>query len=94
MKILTVNAGSSSLKFNLISLPEENELISGYFEKIGLSGGIYSIKINGSKIKKEADMRDHSDAIKLLVKGLIFSNLVVDIEKREKILNIIVLAYE
>ena len=57
MKILTVNAGSSSLKFNMIKLPEEEELISGNFEKIGLAGGIYSIKINGSKIKKEADMR-------------------------------------
>ena len=48
MKILTVNAGSSSLKFNLISLPEERELISGNFEKIGLNGGIYTIKINVS----------------------------------------------
>ena len=36
---LAVNAGSSSLKFNLISLPEERELISGNFEKIGLNGG-------------------------------------------------------
>ena len=53
MKILTVNAGSSSLKFNMILLPEEKELISGYFEKIGLDGGIYSIKMNGSKIKKD-----------------------------------------
>lgn len=53
MKILTVNAGSSSLKFNMILLPEEKELISGYFEKIGLDGGIYSIKMNGSKIKKK-----------------------------------------
>ena len=59
MKILTVNAGSSSLKFNLISLPEERELISGNFEKIGLNGGIYTIKINGSKIGKEAEMKDH-----------------------------------
>ena len=37
MKILTVNAGSSSLKFNMIEITEEKELISGYFEKIGLS---------------------------------------------------------
>lgn len=33
MKILTVNAGSSSLKFNVIELPERKELISGYFER-------------------------------------------------------------
>lgn len=76
MKILTVNAGSSSLKFNLIELPEEKELISGYFEKIGLANGIYSLKINGSKIKKEADMRDHKDAIELLIKELIDNKII------------------
>jgi len=61
MKILTVNAGSSSLKFNLISLPEEKELVSGNFEKIGLNGGIYSLKINGSKISKEREMKEKND---------------------------------
>ena len=53
MKILTVNAGSSSLKFNCIELPSEKELISGYFEKIGMDGSFYNIKINGEKTKKE-----------------------------------------
>ena len=77
MKILTVNAGSSSLKFNMIELPEQVELISGNFEKIGLSGGIYSIKINGAKTKKEADMRDHKDAIELLIKEL-FDNHIIE----------------
>lgn len=85
MKILTVNAGSSSLKFNMIELPEERELISGYFEKIGLSGGIYSIKINGSKIKKEADMRDHKDAIELLIKELLDNKIIKSLEEIEGI---------
>ncbi len=76
MKILTVNAGSSSLKFNLISLPEEQELISGNFEKIGLAGGLYSLKINGSKIKKEADMKDHKVAIELLIKELLDNKII------------------
>ena len=81
MKILTVNAGSSSLKFNMIELPEEKELISGYFEKIGLSGGIYSIKINGSKIKKEADMRDHKDAIELLIRELLDNKIIKSLDE-------------
>ncbi len=85
MKILTVNAGSSSLKFNMIELPEEKELISGYFEKIGLSGGIYSIKINGSKIKKEADMRDHKDAIELLIRELLDNKIIKSLEEIEGI---------
>ncbi len=76
MKILTVNAGSSSLKFNLIELPEEKELISGYFEKIGLANGFYNLKINGSKIKKEADMRDHKVVIELLCKELIDNKII------------------
>lgn len=76
MKILTVNAGSSSLKFNLIELPEEKELISGYFEKIGLANGFYNLKINGSKINKEADMRDHKVAIELLCKELIDNKII------------------
>lgn len=81
MKILTVNAGSSSLKFNMILLPEEKELISGYFEKIGLEEGIYSIKINGSKVKKEALMKDHKDAIELLIKELFDNHIITSLDE-------------
>ena len=44
MKILSVNAGSSSLKFKLYEMPEEKGLISGVFEKIGLKDSFYTIK--------------------------------------------------
>ena len=81
MKIFTVNAGSSSLKFNMILLPEEKELISGYFEKIGLSDGIYSIKINGTKVKKEALMKDHKDAIELLIKELLDNHIITSLDE-------------
>ena len=81
MKILTVNAGSSSLKFNLISLPEEKELISGNFEKIGLENGLYSLKINGEKIKKNQDMKNHKEAIDLLIKELIDNNIIKSLEE-------------
>ncbi len=85
MKILTVNAGSSSLKFNLISLPDKTELISGYFEKIGLDDGIYSIKINGEKIKKEAVMPTHKEAIELLTKELLDNNIIKSLDEIEGI---------
>ena len=81
MKILTVNAGSSSLKFNLISLPEENELISGNFEKIGLEDGLYSIKINGEKIKKQQNMQNHKEAIDLLIKELFDNKIINSLEE-------------
>lgn len=83
MKILSVNAGSSSLKFTLFEMPEEKELISGYFEKIGLKDSFYSIKLNGEKIKKEAELKNHKVAFELLVKELIDNNIVSSLEEIE-----------
>ncbi len=81
MKILTVNAGSSSLKFNCIELPSEEELISGYFEKIGMNGSFYNIKINGSKTKREVDLKNHSDAIKYLQEELFANNIIKSLDE-------------
>ena len=58
MKILSVNAGSSSLKFTLFDMPEEKELISGVFERIGIENSFYTIKLNGEKIKKETELKE------------------------------------
>lgn len=52
MKILSVNAGSSSLKFQMYEMPSEEVLISGTFERISLENSFYTIKINGEKIEK------------------------------------------
>ncbi len=71
MKILSVNAGSSSLKFTMFEMPEEKVIISGTFEKIGLEDSFYSIKYNGSKDKKEAKIKDHTAAVKILLDELI-----------------------
>ena len=68
MKILSVNAGSSSLKFTLFEMPEEKELISGVFEKIGLKDSFYSVKIDGEKTKKVADLPSHKEAFEILMK--------------------------
>ncbi len=71
MEILSVNAGSSSLKFTLIELPFEKVVVSGTFEKIGLDGSFYTIKYKGEKIKKEAKLKDHTAAVKILMDELI-----------------------
>ncbi|MBO5095666.1 MAG: acetate kinase, partial [Bacilli bacterium] len=81
MKILTVNAGSSSLKFNVIELPEEKELISGYFEKIGIGNSFYNIKINGEKIKREVDLKNHLDAVECLKKELFDNNIIASLDE-------------
>ena len=77
MKILSVNAGSSSLKFQLYEMPEEKVLISGYVEKIGLEDSFWTIKINGEKIKNSKFLKDHSAAVDVLIEEL-FNHKVVE----------------
>ncbi len=77
MKLLSVNAGSSSLKFTLFELPEKKELISGTFEKIGIGNSFYTIKLNGEKIKREVDLKDHGVAVNYLIEELT-NNKIID----------------
>lgn len=81
MKILSVNAGSSSLKFTLFEMPEEKELISGVFERIGIENSFYTIKLNGEKIKKEVVLANHTDAVKILTQELLDNNIVEDLSE-------------
>ena len=76
MIILSINAGSSSLKFTGFDMPSEKVLISGVFERIGIDGSFYTIKINGEKIKKEANLNSHEDAVRILTEELINYNVV------------------
>lgn len=79
MKILSVNAGSSSLKFQMYEMPEEKVLISGVFERIGIENSFYTIKLNGEKIKKEVVLSNHTDAVKILTNELLENNIVSDL---------------
>lgn len=81
MKILSVNAGSSSLKFQLFEIPAEKELVSGVFEKIGMDGSFYSYKINGNKVKNVTKMPTHSEAVKLLIHELIEQKVITSLDE-------------
>ncbi len=81
MKILSVNAGSSSLKFQLYEMPEEKVLISGLMERIGVGSSFYTIKVNGEKIKKEVELNDHEEAFKVLVEELKANNVVDSLDE-------------
>ena len=83
MKILSVNAGSSSLKFTLFEMPAQTVIASGLFEKIGLSDSFYSIKINGEKIKKEKALDNHSIAVETLMQELISMNIIKSLDEIE-----------
>lgn len=83
MKILAVNAGSSSFKFELVELPEKNVLASGLFEKVGIDGSFYTIKHNGEKIKKEVNLPDHAEAVKILMDELINMGIISSLQEIE-----------
>ena len=80
-KVISVNAGSSSLKFKLYEMPEEKVLISGVFERIGIDNSFYTIKLNGEKIKKEVDLADHKKAFEILVNELIDNKVINSCEE-------------
>ncbi|MBQ1812494.1 MAG: acetate kinase [Bacilli bacterium] len=81
MKVLAVNAGSSSLKFQMYEMPEEKVLISGVFERIGIENSFYTIKLNGEKIRHEVELSNHSVAVGFLTKELLENNIVESLEE-------------
>ena len=70
MKILVVNAGSSSLKYQLIDMDTEGVLAKGGCERIGLAGSLLKAKGNGQEKVYEQDIPDHKVAIELVLRAL------------------------
>ena len=81
MKLLCVNAGSSSLKFQLFDMPEEKTIISGYIEKIGLEDSFWTTKINGEKIKGAKYLKNHTEAVEVLLDELIKHGAVKSLDE-------------
>ncbi len=66
-KVMTINSGSSSLKFKLYEMPEEKVIASGNCERIGLEDGIFTIKYNGEKKQTFPVFKDHAVAAQTVV---------------------------
>lgn len=81
MKIICVNAGSSSLKFKLFNMDNEEVIASGLFERIGISNSDYIIKFNGQKIEQEIEMKDHLDAVHILLDKLISLGIISSLDE-------------
>ncbi len=81
MKILAVNAGSSSLKFQLLRMPEEEVLVSGVVERIGLEYSEIKIKLNGDKLVDRFKCSDHGVAVDLLLHKLLELKVVKSIDE-------------
>ena len=76
MKIISINAGSSSLKFSLFDMNDESVIASGLFERIGIDGSNYTIKFNGEKITQEIELPTHVDAVNILLDKLTDLNII------------------
>ena len=65
--ILAINAGSSSLKFQLIRMPEEKLVTKGLIERIGLKDSIFTVEVNDEKVKEVRDIKDHEEAVNIML---------------------------
>ena len=81
MKIISINAGSSSLKFSLFDMNDESVIVSGNFERIGIDGSFYTIKYNGEKISQDVLLNTHTDAVKILFEKLISLGVIKSLDE-------------
>lgn len=70
MKVLVVNAGSSSLKAQLMESTDGSVLANAYCERVGLEGAFMTYKWNGQKVRIDADMPTHKQAFQLFFDSL------------------------
>lgn len=72
MKVLVINCGSSSLKYQLIDMANETAIAKGLVERIGIEGSILTQKVDGrEKYVITTPMKDHKDAIRLVLEALV-----------------------
>ena len=78
-KTMAINAGSSSLKFQLFEMPAETVIAKGQVERIGMSDAIFTLKFNGEKTELVQDIADHEAAINLLLEQLKAHEVIADL---------------
>ena len=80
-KVMAVNAGSSSLKFQLFNMPSEDVITSGIVERIGMEDAIFTIKYNGEKKTDTCSIPDHQVAVDMLLKALVEEGVVQELSE-------------
>ncbi|MFC5735252.1 acetate kinase [Cytobacillus gottheilii] len=84
-KIIAINAGSSSLKFQLFEMPTEEVITKGLIERIGLDNAVFNITVNGEKVKEVTDIPDHAVAVKILLDKLTSLGIIQSLDEIEGI---------
>ena len=69
-KTLAVNAGSSSMKWQMYEMPEEKVLAKGLIERIGLKDSIVTVKFGEQKEERVFDIPNHTEAVEVLLEDL------------------------
>ncbi|MDE6407240.1 MAG: acetate kinase [Anaeroplasmataceae bacterium] len=80
-KIMAVNAGSSSIKFQLLDMPAEAVIASGVMERIGLEEGIFTLKYDGKKEETHPVLPTHAEGVELLLHTLVEKGIVKDLKE-------------
>ncbi|WP_290140349.1 acetate/propionate family kinase [uncultured Dubosiella sp.] len=83
--VMSVNAGSSSLKFQVFEMPSEKVLAKGLVERIGLNDSVFSIKVGDEKFEEISNIPDHSVAVQKLIEALIEHGVVNRLEDIEAV---------
>lgn len=82
-KIIAINAGSSSLKFQLFEMPNEEVITKGLIERIGLSDSVFNITVNSEKQTEITDIPNHEVAVELLLSKLTSLGIIKSLEEIE-----------
>ena len=81
MKIIAVNAGSSSLKFQLFEMPSEEVITKGLVERIGSNKAVFTIEVDGEKVVTKTPIKDHKVAVSMLFEALSKHKIIKDLEE-------------
>lgn len=81
MKILAVNAGSSSLKFQLFEMPEEKTIVSGIVERIGYDQAAVIFKYDGQKFVENHQILNHKVAVEMVIHGLLERKIISSLDE-------------
>ena len=80
-KIMAINAGSSSLKFQLFDMPSENVITKGLVERIGMKDSVFTISVQDDKITETLNIPNHEVAVELLLEKLLQHKIISSFEE-------------
>ncbi|WP_089829520.1 acetate kinase [Halolactibacillus halophilus] len=84
-KVLAINAGSSSLKFQLIEMPEETEIAKGLVERIGLDQAVFKLEYGDVEDELTTEIPNHGKAVEILLERLQASGVIKSLDEIEGI---------